>query len=80
MKLKSRLFLLIVVIGVNQSVVADLGDMNGGDGLDSQAAEIRGYVQLATSIISHGYSFFTKNKTDYDLQEDVLNVPYKKMI
>ena len=70
----------MVFIGVDQCVMSDPGNIIGSDGSDGQAAMIHGYVQLATSIISHGYSFFSKGKKDCDLQEDVLNIPYKKMI
>ena len=35
---------------------------------------------MATSIAYRGYQFFVREKIDYDLQADVLDVPYKKMV
>ena len=80
MELKKKLFLVVVFIGVNKCVMSESVDQIGSENFDDQVTAIRGYVQLAASVISHGCSFFRKEKFDYDLQENVLNIPYKKMI
>lgn len=65
-----------------QLVLGEPGDDNHTQGNSGQdrAAIIQGYIRLATSIAYKGYQFFSRDKVDYDLQADVLDVPYKKMV
>ena len=59
-------------------------DQSGDHSQSMQGAEkiamIQGYAQLAASIVQKSCSFFTRDARLYDLQTDVLDHPYKKML
>ncbi len=77
MKSRSRYIFFMLFFVEQQSMMAGQVDQSGSDG---RSAMIHGYIQLAASMVQQGYKFFSKDKVDYDLQQDVLDDAYKKMI
>ena len=83
MKSGLRFFAIICCVGMQyQIAIAEPGegDYTQDDPAQDRVAIIQAYIRMATSIAYRGYQFFTREKIDYDLQTDVLDVPYKKMV
>src|SRR3989339_2189408 len=79
MKSNCRYFFVAIFFLKFQSVFAEEHDRSGF-GADNKSSVIHGYVQLAASIVQQGYAFFKRDAVVYDLQQDVLDHVYKKMI
>ena len=68
------------ILLVSNFLVADGFDNQTEQHGQDKVAMIKGYAQLATSILHKGYAFFTKEIEQLDLQKDVLDIPYKNML
>ena len=77
MKSKIRYVFVVLFFVDFQSMLAGQNDQSGSE---NKLTAIHGYVQLAASMVQQGYAFFKKDKVAYDLQQDVLDHAYKKMI
>jgi hypothetical protein len=80
MKSRSRFFLVMLFIGINQYIMGQQDNQPTDNSSSDKIAMIQTYIRLATSIAYKGYKFFTRENVDYDLQSDVLDIPYKKML
>ena len=74
--MKKRLLLSFLVL----SGVTILGQDGQQAGYQDKVAMIQGYAQLAASIVQKSYSLFHKEPVIYDLQKDVLDIPFKNMV
>ncbi|MDP3788181.1 MAG: hypothetical protein Q8Q60_02560 [Candidatus Chromulinivorax sp.] len=80
MKSRCRFFFVMLFVGMYQCVMSQQNSSSESNNFGDKAAMIQTYIRFATSIAYKGYKFFTRENVDYDLQSDVLDVPYKKMI
>lgn len=80
MKSRSRFVFAMLFVGANQCIMSQQGNRPTDNSSGDKVAMIQTYIRLATSIAYKGYKFFTRENGDYDLQLDVLDIPYKKMI
>ncbi len=80
MKSRLRFVVAVMFVGMNQCIMSEQDGSSGYNGSGDKSAMIQTYIRLATSIAYKGYKFFIRENVDYDLQSDVLDVPYKKMI
>ena len=78
MKLILRCVFVVLLVGNHQNLKSESDNQQGNHG--NKITMISGCVQLAASIVSKSYAHFAQEKADYNLQEDVIDNPYKKMI
>lgn len=79
MKLRGWWLLGVLLVGMDYGITAQ-DDYDTDDLVPDKATMIQTYIRIATSIAYKGYRFFTKGQESYDLQLDVLDHPYKKMV
>ncbi len=80
MKRRFGFVMVMLFVVSNQIIMSEPDNSSEDNGYGDKAAMIETYIRLATSIAYKGYKFFTRENVDYDLQSDVLDIPYKKMI
>lgn len=80
MKSRSRFVVIMIFVAINQYIMSQQDNQSTHHSSGDKVAMIQSYIRLATSIAYKGYKFFTRENVDYDLQSDVLDIPYKKMI
>jgi hypothetical protein len=76
-----KFYIMILIAFLSEEVLhSESFDSMVGELHQDRAAMIQGYVRLVASAIVNGYHYFSKEKASYDLQTDVLDIPYKNMI
>ncbi len=79
MKLHVNYFVFFFFVSHSLYTIDEQSSSSGGSAAD-RIAMIQKCVELIISLAQKGYTFLHKEKPVYDLQHDVLDVPYKNMV